>query len=374
MTMKKLAFALACAVLACVALALGGRGLSAQVAPAIDVDRGFGLGPLPKATTPRVLKRSQTLGLGDTLQFLVLGDWGTGGQGQKDVAEAMARHAHAQARQIDREAAIDFVVLTGDNFYEHGVQGVDDPLWQERFETMYDPIRLPMPFIAVLGNHDWGNDPLAQIQYSASRPPILIDRGGARRSERPELTPGTRWEMDGFYFKRQFGRVGEGQEATALADFFFIDTDLWTLKLGALADKQMAWLQDGLKNSRARWQFVVAHHPLYSDGAHGREAEILALREKLSPLFARWGVDAFLCGHDHDLQHIEIPGHPTSFIVSGAGAKLRPRATPGFGPFYASTPGFVAITLSPDSMQAQVIDDKSQVLHKWQRSPSPPQP
>lgn len=360
---KKLALTLAFVAPACLSLAFCVPGSSAPVAPKASQNSG-----------PIARKRSDNLGTRRTLRFLVMGDWGTGDQHQKDVAEAMARHAQRQKeRGLAQREAIDFVVLTGDNFYERGVTGVSDPLWQERFETMYDPIRLPMPFIAVLGNHDWGRDPLAQIQYSASRPPMLTDRK-AKSSERPEMIPGTRWEMDGFYFKRSFGQVGEGDKATALADFFFIDTDLWTLKLGALADKQMAWLQDGLKNSRASWQFVVAHHPLYSDGEHGREAEILALREKLSPIFAKAGVDVFLCGHDHDLQHIEVPNHPTSFILSGAGGKLRSRATTDWGPFYASTPGFVSITLAPDEMQGQVIDSKGQALHIWRRAPAPPQP
>jgi hypothetical protein len=30
-------------------------------------------------------------------------------------------------------------------------------------------------------------------------------------------------------------------------------------------------------------------------------------------------VDLYLSGHDHDLQHLEFKGHPTSFVISGGG-------------------------------------------------------
>ncbi len=37
------------------------------------------------------------------------------------------------------------------------------------------------------------------------------------------------------------------------------------------------------------------------------------------PLFHKYRVDLFLAGHDHDLQHLEFQGHPTSHFLSGGG-------------------------------------------------------
>ena len=264
-----------------------------------------------------------------------MGDWGSGKPQQREVAEAMARYA--------AKTPPAFVVLTGDNFYEKGISGVDDPQWQQKFEQVYDAKRLPMPFIAVLGNHDWGLNPLDQILYA-------------------QRTTGTRWQMDGFYFRRSYGQ---------LADFFFIDTDLYNYQLETLAQKQTAWLEDGLRNSTARWQIVVGHHPLYSDGEHGRDKEILALRDKLGPIFTRWGVDAYLCGHDHDLQSSHVAGVPTLFVVSGAGGKLRPRSFNDYGPFF-SVGGFAAITLTNDRLRGEFLDSDLKTLDSWQHSPAPP--
>ncbi len=279
------------------------------------------------------------------LHFLVLGDWGSGRPQQKEIADAMARYAQTHASTDP----VQWVTLVGDNFYEKGVTSVDDPQWKLKFEDIYDAKRLAMPFIAVLGNHDWGQNPAAEIAYAGAH-------------------PGTRWQMDGFYFKRTYGQNPDAP----LADFFYIDTDLWNYHLDRLADAQMAWLEDGLKNSKARWQIVVGHHPLYSNGEHGHDKEILALREKLAPLFKQYGVDAYLSGHEHDLERNQIAGEPTLFLVSGSGGKLRPKSFDDFGPFYASSGGFASVTITPDALSGQFLDSNGATLDQWKIAPAPP--
>lgn len=298
------------------------------------------------------------------LRFAVMGDWGkplSAAQpslptpGQKQVAEAMARYADANKAN----SAVQFVLLTGDNFYEGGVTGVDDPQWQNKFENVYDTARLPMPFLAVLGNHDWRINPSAQLAYAGSR---------------AVLGQKTRWQMDGFYYKRSFWGEGQSaQTATApLADFFFIDTDLWNYGLTKLADAQLKWLEDGLKNSKANWQFVVAHHPLFTDGAHAPDTELKKLREILLPLFQKYGVDTYFCGHDHNLQNVVNPAHPTKIIVSGSGAEVRPRLTNDFGPYFYSSRGFAGVVITPTELRGEFIDDSSKTLHTWTQKPIAP--
>lgn len=298
------------------------------------------------------------------LRFALMGDWGKPlseqqpelpSPGQKQVAEALARYADAHKA----DSPVQFVALAGDNFYESGVTDVHDPQFQNKFENVYDPARLPMPFIAVLGNHDWRTNPAAEIAYAGMR-----DGQGQK----------TRWQMDGFYFKRSFW--GEGQAATAppLADFFFIDTDLWNYDLKKLADTQLKWLEDGLKNSKANWQFVVCHHPLFTDGEHAADAELEKLRTILGPLFKKYGVDAILAGHDHNLQDVVNPAHPTKVIIAGGGAEFRKRKTNDFGPFFYSTRGFAGIVVTPGEMRGEFIDDTGKSLHSWTIKPIAPSP
>src|SRR5262249_54004353 len=73
------------------------------------------------------------------LNFLAVGDWGRDGAfGQRDVAARMGRVALAKRAR--------FVVSVGDNFYDDGVQGVDDPKWRTSFETIYDAPSLQVPW------------------------------------------------------------------------------------------------------------------------------------------------------------------------------------------------------------------------------------
>ncbi|HEY0076250.1 MAG TPA: tartrate-resistant acid phosphatase type 5 family protein [Abditibacteriaceae bacterium] len=325
----------------------------------------------------------------DELRFMVMGDWGKPlskeqphlpTAGQKQVAEAMARYAEVHKMF----SPVQFVVLTGDNFYEGGVTGVDDIQWKTKFENVYDPKRLPMPFIAVLGNHDWRTNPSAQIAYAGVNGARLVDPGiGWRKRSappRPYIAPGTRWQMDGFYYKRTYPLPTRSEfdtliaPTTPLTDFFFIDTDLWNYGLTKLADAQLKWLEAELKNSKATWQIVVAHHPLFTDGAHAPDTELVKLREILLPLFKKYGVDTFLAGHDHNLQHVINPAHPTTFIISGGGAETRPRKTNDFGEAFFSLRGFAGIVITPTELRGELIDDSNKSLHTWTQKPLAPTP
>ena len=295
---------------------------------------------------------------GDTLHFLVIGDTGSGAKQQKEVAEAMAKYA---AKHL-KSNAVDFVMMVGDNFYNDGVKTVDDPQWQDKFENMYDSNRLAMPFLVVLGNHDWRNSlPDVEIDYNRTH-------------------PGTRWHMDGHYYKREFWLSGADTNGPALADFFFIDTEAWEAGRSyveqypdkKLGEKQMTWLEEELKKSRAQWKIVAAHHPLYSNGEHGHDKQVIDLRARLAPVFKKWKVDAFITGHDHDLQRIEVPGEPTLFVISGAGSKLRPKFFSDWKPFHASEPGFAAIELTPKEMHGQFLDVNDKPLDAWRRPPLSP--
>ncbi len=71
----------------------------------------------------------------DSLNFLVLGDWG--GQesspyyttAEKEVADVMGK----KAQEINAK----FVMALGDNFYTKGVQDVTDLRFKETFEVLF---------------------------------------------------------------------------------------------------------------------------------------------------------------------------------------------------------------------------------------------
>ncbi len=275
----------------------------------------------------------------DTLSFLVIGDWGRDG----------ADHQREVAVQMDKAAAetgARFTVAVGDNFYENGVASVDDAKWRTSFEDVYTGAHLQTPWYAVLGNHDYGEAPQAQVDYSAKS---------------------SRWRMPARYFK-----VGGAELGFPAADLFFIDTtplvESYGHKPGPRGDNvraqdgaaQLAWLDRELAASTAPRKIVFGHHTLFSGGsAHGDTPEIVA---RVLPILKARGVFAYINGHDHDLQHIQRDG--LHVICSGAGSEVRPVARVEGTQFCVSQSGFAVVTLTPAGMAVEFRDYLGQSLYK----------
>ncbi|KAL0464061.1 UNVERIFIED_CONTAM: Purple acid phosphatase 17 [Sesamum latifolium] len=107
--------------------------------------------------TSAELRRFEQPTRGDgTLKFLVVGDWGRKGEfNQSQVAFQMGR--------IGEELDIDFVVSTGDNFYDNGLEGETDPAFVDSFTNIYTAKSLQKQWFSVLGNHDYRGDAVAQM-------------------------------------------------------------------------------------------------------------------------------------------------------------------------------------------------------------------
>ncbi len=109
----------------------------------------------------------------------------------------------------------------------------------------------------------------------------------------------------GRYFNYTALKDGEAQAITgeyysfnyANAHFTVLDTNDATKD--GLGQEQLAWLENDLKNTDAKWKFVLMHKSLYSAGSHATDAEVVAMRGQLVRLFAEYGVHMVFAGHDH---------------------------------------------------------------------------
>ena len=61
------------------------------------------------------------------------------------------------------------------------------------------------------------------------------------------------------------------------------------------------WIEETLASSTAEIVIVSAHYTLYSASDHNSQKE---LYENLDPLFVKYNVTAYFCGHDHVSQHL----------------------------------------------------------------------
>jgi len=277
----------------------------------------------------------------DAYSFLVIGDWGRNGHFyQRDVAKWMDIASY----QLD----VEFIATTGDNFYDNGVASVQDPYWRTSFENIYHQPHLFVDWHPVLGNHDYRGNWQAQIDYSH------ISR---------------RWEMPAQYYSKNVPLEGG---ATALV--LFIDTNPLNPDYAHEAKyqeayaqgikKQMAWIKQMLSTSTATWNIVIGHHPLYSSGK--RYGQTSAIKEVLEPILHKYAVDAYIAGHEHDLQHNQIAGDALVHIVSGGGSEIRPVGKYEFTQFAESTGGFVAVSLTRSEMAFSFINHDGKVIYRHQ--------
>ena len=269
------------------------------------------------------------------VHFMALGDWGRNGEyDQAEVARQMGLWGASHPNN--------FVISVGDNFYPLGVVSEMDPLFHYSFENIYTAHSLQCDWFPVLGNHDYGSDPDAQVRYSK------ISR---------------RWNMPARYYSKEVV-VGKNNEK---ALFVMIDTDpmLFESKKDYV-QKEIAWIHDTLKNAAAdvKWKIVVGHHPYYTVGPRINNYDTLTVRAAMAKIFEEHKVDIYLSGHDHSLQHLKPEGFTHQFI-SGAGSELTPVSSGiSYARFQASEHGFMYFSLAASKINIKAINLAGTVLYE----------
>ncbi|MES2925061.1 MAG: metallophosphoesterase [Verrucomicrobiota bacterium] len=279
------------------------------------------------------------------LDFLAVGDFGSGSKNQFAVAQAMAKYAKGLGKPTAG------LLLLGDNFYGPMPDGLKSSRWQTGFSEPYPGKVFPGPCWAILGNHDYhdtlGNEQV-QLGYAAS------------------LARNTRWTMPAKYYRVDHPQV----------TFLMIDTNWKPISGGGqgnrkpcLSDEekaaQHAWLETQLASPRAPFTVVCGHHPIYSDSKHGDTAPLVT---ELGPILEKAGVHLYLCGHDHDLQHLELDGLRTSFVLSGGGgASLYPHEKVRKNSVVFDTFGFSHLSISNQRLMVRHIDPDGKILHAFSK-------
>jgi hypothetical protein len=267
--------------------------------------------PLVQISHPQSSKASKIV----TLFFL--GDTGRLSEGQKEVALLLEKKC--------MELNPDAVIFLGDNFYDHGVTSVKDPLWTSAFEQMYNtPCLKELKFYAALGNHDYQGNVQAQMEYANSSESIPGSSG--------------RWQMPQNQYVVNFGE---------LVSLHVIDTEKaqWC---GAWLGCEMDQAQESVEQSKAIWKLVAGHHPFLSGGKYKQTKpwHAFILPRVLCPQG-----HFYFAGHDHNLQYLE-KSVPDSCrfrqVISGAGGAplVNVDSLPGLTHFAKSTHGFVAAHFS----------------------------
>jgi len=256
-----------------------------------------------------------------SIRFIVLGDWG-GNTTEPYTTEGQLLCAGLISNMsLDKKPQ--FFVSTGDNFYDFGVQSVDDP----RFKATFDDVFLygkaeNIPWYITLGNHDWYGNQTAQIAYSKVNP---------------------RWVCPSFAYSTSY----DARPAGPTVDMIYIDTIVLcgntfkecdddgdynqvTHKRGEItkayngpdnpveADSMWLFIESEMAKSKADYLFLVGHYGAFSYTSDGVSK---CLVPKLQNLLNKYHAH-YICGHSHNMQHVHTTspsGETIHHILSGAG-------------------------------------------------------
>jgi hypothetical protein len=160
-----------------------------------------------------------------SLRFAVLGDTGTGGREQYELARQMA--------SVHLEFPFEFVIMVGDNIIGADTPGDMAAKFSIPYKALLD---LGIPFRAVLGNHD----------------------SPTQRFYKPFNMAGER------YYTFRAAKAGPFEPKGGGVRFFALETDY-------LDKPQIEWLERELSSSNSEWKIAYFHHPLYYSGAAVRQ-------------------------------------------------------------------------------------------------------
>lgn len=234
-----------------------------------------------------------------SVRFAVIGDMGTGGKAQYEVAEEMERYRE--------KTKFDFVLMLGDNIYG----GASPADMKKKFEDPYKPLLdAGVKFYASLGNHDNPNERFYKT----------FNMGEKR------------------YYSFRKGN----------AEFFALDSSY-------MDPQELDWVTKALRDSNAAWKICYFHHPLYSDGKfHGPDTD---LRARLEPIFRSNGVRVVLSGHEHVYERIKPHGGIYYFVLGNSGElrahNLRPSSDTVKG--FDTDRDFMLMEIAGDQLYFQTI-------------------
>jgi hypothetical protein len=289
------------------------------------------------------------------LHWLMIGDWGYENfTAQTVVAGAMQRYVR------DHGLKTNALLMLGDNWYGPLPGGVNSSRWATQFEEMYPASVFDCPAYAVLGNHDYQRMPESKVDAELAYAKKV----------------GTRWTLPARWYRFEFPAVKPLVTVLALDSNVFhpmsdkAKRENFTLTPEEQAE-QLRWLKAELEKPRqSPYLIVMAHHPIYSNGPHGDHATLIAEWE---PLLREHKAHLYLAGHDHDMQHLEFEGHPTSFVLSGGGGAdlytLKIGETQR-GPYASKVYGFSHLQIAPDKLTLLHLDPDGRLVHGFTKTPA----
>ncbi|OII75870.1 serine threonine protein phosphatase [Cryptosporidium andersoni] len=292
-----------------------------------------------------------------------IADWGKVTKCQSDVIKGMLKLCDTLNPQ--------FIIAAGDNFYESGVDSINDTNWERILEKPFSKLPSYLKLHSCLGDHDWRKNPKAQVDYTDSPLNKRWKMNGYWWYEVINFKSSSKFSdiikaaglkhNDQLHIRREFSNLRSNSINNNFSDFIysnntkshinetnikdfegnseidssskedvtavFIYLDSWVLARDSFKKTpknfrylQLNFLERVLRaciSKQVDWIIIVNHYSLYSSGImHGPH---IKLRNILLPLLKKYKVDLFISGHDHHIELIEPEDHTTQYHVVGGG-------------------------------------------------------
>ncbi|WP_460938120.1 metallophosphoesterase [Spirosoma humi] len=316
---------------------------------------------------------------GDTrpLRFWILGDFGSGNTNQRNVYQA---YLNATASR-----PADLWLWLGDNAYSFGLE--DE--YQKLVFPIYAPSLRNTPLFITPGNHDYAD---SETNFNIAYYKLFSFPENGESGGLPSKSKS--------YYSADYGNVhlisldSQGRQD---GQYRLYDT----------TSTQVQWLKRDLAANKLPWTIVIFHHPPYSKGGHNSDTELpmKLIRENLTPILERYGVDLVLNGHSHGYERtyrlkglrglantfhaashvvestsgrydgspnscpILTKGEGTIYIVNGSGGQLGGRSSdfPHPATVYNNTTlgGSMLLDVQDNRLDAQFVMADGSVLDKF---------
>jgi Icc-related predicted phosphoesterase len=256
---------------------------------------------------------------GRPVRFAAFGDTRTGHQ------------VHALLIQAMTKERIDFAINSGD-LVEFG----GTPEQWATFFRIESPLISRVPFLPVVGNHDDSPSKLYERYF-------LSDV----------------WSQGRRYYYQDWGDL----------KMVVLDSQI-EMRAGSA---QYDFANRALADAAERGQLIAMsmHYPPYSSGEHGSNLEV---REVVSELARRYGVELVLAGHDHNYERTDPIDGTTYVVAASAGATIRAVAPSAFTAEMRTEPHFVLFDVEAGTLVGRAINLAGNTFDTFVIPANPPRP
>mmetsp|Transcript_3512 Transcript_3512/g.4725 ORF Transcript_3512/g.4725 Transcript_3512/m.4725 type:complete len:438 (+) Transcript_3512:232-1545(+) len=264
------------------------------------------------------------------IQFLSVGDWGLDlsphtdhDDGSRDdwSVRTVKGISHEMEKVASQFRDSSFVLNVGDNFYQYGIDDINDERWDTSFEDVFNGKRLSeLTWYSTLGNHDWKGN----LNYNLpdmNTHSTLDHKGVMAQILRTFHHRNKRWCMPGFNYTilvngRTPKSVGVRVRIVVFDSQSLVqvnpdkESGAYDHKYVPQKRKVIEWLRQALCSNvhSDEWLITVSHHFFYTVGNYYPPEERLppTMEKEVLPILQECGVHAHFHGHDHVTQILEI--------------------------------------------------------------------